>query len=326
MRRREFITLLGGAAAAWPFVARAQQDERARQIGVLMGSEPTDPQMQARIGAMSHELRRLGWIEGQNLKLEVAWDGGHLERATNNAKAFVDSSVDVIVANGTLGIEAARKATDRIPTIFALVGNPVGHGIIESLAHPGGNVTGFSAFEPNIVGKWIQTLKEIALAIKQVTVLSYPDYEFFWRAAETAAPALGVKVAQAECHSAGEIERSISAIASGPDGALMVLPAPFYASHRDVIIRTTAADRVPAVYPFRYYAKAGGLIAYGIDAVDIYRRTAGYVDRILKGEKPADLPVQAPTKYALTINLKTAKALGLTVPQALLVRADEVIE
>ena len=326
MKRREFIAALAGAAASSRLTARAQQAERVRRIGVLMGSEPSDPQMQARVAALSDGLRNLGWSVGNEVRIEVAWYGGSLERATNEAKAFADGPLDVIVVNGTIGIDAARNVTHSIPTVFAMVGNPVGSGFVDSLAHPGGNVTGFSAFEPEIVGKWMQTLKEIAPATKQMAVLFYPSYEFLWRGAEVAAAALGIEVTQATCRNAGEIERSIIAMAGQPTTALIVLPAPLFASNRDLIIRLTAAHRLPAIYPFRYFARGGGLISYGIDAVDIYRRTADYIDRILKGEKPADLPVQAPTKYELVVNLKTAKALGITVPTTLLARADQVIE
>jgi putative tryptophan/tyrosine transport system substrate-binding protein len=326
MRRREFLSVLGGAAAARPFVARAQQPERARRIGVLMGSESSDPQMQARVAGFTDGLQKLGWQVGHDVRIDTAWYGGSLERATDSAKAFVDSSVDVIVANGTIGIEAARKVTHSIPTVFALVGNPVGSGYVGSLAHPGGNVTGFSAYEPGIVGKWLQTLKEIAPDTKQVAILFYPDYDFFWRGAEAAGAALGIEVVQATCRDARAIETAIAAIGSKPATALIVLPAPSFAANRDLIVQAAAAHRLPAIYPFRYFATAGGLISYGIDAVDIYRRTASYVDRILKGEKPADLPVQAPTKYELVINLKTAKVLGLKIPSTLFARADEVIE
>ena len=232
----------------------------------------------------------------------------------------------MIVANGTPGIEAVRNVTRSIPTVFVMVGNPVGSGYVASLAHPGGNVTGFSAFEPAIVSKWIQTLKEIAPATKRVTVLFYPDYEFLWRGAEAGGAALGIEVTQASCQSKAEIERALTMLAGRRGDALVVLPTPLFASNRQLIIQLAATHDFPAVYPFRYYATAGGLMSYGIDAVDVFRRASLYVDRILKGENPSDLPVQAPTKFELVINLKTAKALGLIVPPSVLATADEVIE
>jgi putative ABC transport system substrate-binding protein len=225
-----------------------------------------------------------------------------------------------------VGIEAVLKATRSIPTVFVMVGNPVGSGYVTSLARPGGNVTGFSAFEPEIIGKWMQVLKEIAPATKHVAVLFYPGYEFLWPGAAPAAAALGLEVMQATCRNAAEIERAISELARRPNGALVVLPTPLFAVNRNLIIRLAALHRLPAVYPFRYYATVGGLMSYGIDATDIFKRASLYVDRILKGENPGDLPVQAPTKFELAINLKTAKTLGLNVPLSLLGRADEVIE
>ena len=326
MKRREFMALLSGVVAARPLCAWAEQGEPVRRIGVLMSSTSSDLQMQARVAAFTEGLKKLGWSTGHEVEIDVAWYGGSLERATSNAKAFADSPVDVIVANGTIGIEAAHKVTSSIPIVFAMVGDPVGSGFVESLAHPGGNVTGFSAFEPAIAGKWMELLKEIAPGTRQVSILSYAGYEFFWHGAEKAAATLGINVTEATCRDAGEIERSISALASPPTAGLIVLPAPFFASERQLIVQLAAAHKVPAIYPFRYYTKAGGLISYGIDATDIYRRAAAYVDRILKGEKPADLPVQAPIKFELVINLKAARILSLTVPPTLLASADDVME
>ena len=323
MRRRSFISLFGSAAVAWSFATRAQQPQHLRRIAVLMGSEPNDPQMQARLAALDNGLRALGWSAGGNLKLDVAWYGGSLDRATKSAKQFAVAGPDVIIATGTVGIEAVRKATQSIPTVFAMVGNPVGSGFVESLARPGGNVTGFSAFEPAIAGKWMQLLKETVPATHRVAVLFYPGYEFLWRGAEDAAAALGVEVTQATCHNTDEIER---AILDSPATALVVLPTPLFALNRNLIVRLAAQRHLPTVYPFRYYATAGGLMSYGIDAIDIYRRLSQYADRILKGEKPGDLPVQAPTKFELVINVRTAKALGLTVPPSILGRADELID
>jgi putative ABC transport system substrate-binding protein len=326
MRRRSFIGLFGSAAVAWPFAARAQQPEPLRRIGVLMGSEPSDPQMQARLAAFNNGLRALGWSTGENLKVDAAWYGGSLKRATESAEQLADGRPDVIIATGTVGIEAVRKTTHSIPTVFVMVGNPVGSGFVESLAHPGGNVTGFSAFEPAIAGKWMQLLKETVPATRRVAVLFYPGYEFLWRGAEDAAAALGVEVTQATCHKTDEIERAIVAQPDRSATGLVVLPTPLFALNRDLIVRLAAQRHLPTVYPFRYYATAGGLMSYGIDAIDVYRRVSQYADRILKGEKPDDLPVQAPTKFELVINLKTAKALDVTVPPSILGGADEVIE
>jgi putative tryptophan/tyrosine transport system substrate-binding protein len=325
MRRREFIMLLSGATA-WPIVARAQQPEQPRRIGVLLASGAGDPEMQARLAALQQDLRTLGWTDGDNLRIDLRWFGGSSERAEQQAKEIAALAPDVIVANATVGIEAVLKTTRSIPTVFVMVGNPVGSGYVASMSRPGANVTGFSAFEPEITGKWMQVLQEIAPATKHVTFLIYPGYEFLWHGAEAAAGALGLSVSQATAHNAAEIERAIASAASRPDAALIVMPTPVFATNRELIARLTASHQLPALYPFRYYAAAGGLISYGMDAVDIFRRASQYVDRILKGENPGDLPIQAPTKFELVINLKTAKALGLTVPVTLLARADEVIE
>jgi len=326
MRRRDFIAGIAGSAAAWPFTARAQQAGQVRRIAVLMGASKNDPETQVRMSTFNTRLRALGWTEGSNIEIILRSYQGDFDRATRYAKEIVEHASDLIVANGTVGLEAARRATRNIPIVFALVGNPVGTGIVASMAHPGGNITGFSAFEPEIVGKWMEVLKEIAPTTGHVMVLFYPGYEFLWRGAEVAASALKLEVAQALCHSAAEIEPAISALAGRSGAALIVLPTPLFAFNRNLIVRLAATHRVPAVYPFRYFTKVGGLMSYGLDGVDIFRRAAQYVDRILKGEKPADLPVQAPTKFELVINLKTAKALGLTVPLKLLALADEAIE
>ena len=326
MRRREFITLIGGGAALWPLVARAQQPDQIKRIGLLMGSSKSDPETQVRLAGFEKALRAFGWKEGDNILTEKRWFGGSSKRATQYAKEIVALNPDVIVANGTLGIEAVLGVTRTTPTVFVLVGNPVGSGYVASLAHPGGNVTGFSAFEPAIAGKWMQIVKEIAPATRRVTVLFYPGYEFLWRGAEATSGALRLEVTQGTCRDATGIERAISAAATSPGGALVVLPTPLFGLNRELIIRSAASHALPAVYPFRYFATAGGLVAYGIDTVDLFQRASLYVDRILKGENPGDLPVQEPTKFQLIVNLKTAKALSLTVPPTVLARADEVIE
>ena len=325
MQRREFIGLIGGAAA-WPVTARAQQPGAMRRIGVLLASDERDPEMRARLTAFQEALRALGWTTGDNVQMDLRWFGGSSERAVDYAREIAALAPDVIVANATVGLEAVLKTTRSVPTVFVSVGNPVGSGYVASMSHPGANVTGFSAFEPEITGRWIQLLKEIAPGTSHVGVLSYPGYEFLWQGAEAAASALAVTVTQATSHNAAEIERAIAAIAARTGGALIVLPAPVFASNRELIARLAASHKLPAVYPFRYYAAAGGLISYGMDVVDIFKRASGYVDRLLKGASPSDLPVQAPTKFELVINMKAAKALGLDVPAMLLARADAVIE
>jgi ABC-type uncharacterized transport system substrate-binding protein len=327
MRRRDFIFRLGCSAVAMsPAAAFSQPADRARRIAVLMGAGENDPETLSRMTVFSVRLRQLGWMDGDNIQIILRSYQGKFDRATRYAKEIVEHAPDVIIANGTVGIEAVRNATRSIPIVFALVGNPVGTGIVASMSHPGGNITGFSAFEPEIVGKWMQALKELAPATAHVTILFYPGYEFFWRRADAAAAQLGLDVTKATCRDVAAIEQTISALANRPGSAFTVLPTPLFASNRALIVRLAATHRVPAVYPFRYFAQAGGLMSYGLDGVDIFRRAAQYVDRILKGEKPGDLPVQAPIKFELVINLKTAKALGLTVPPTLLVRADKVIE
>src|SRR5579862_775327 len=314
MKRREFLAFLTTMGVVWSDAAIGQETTRVRRIAILLGSSASDPEMQARLAALQKQLNALGWTEGKNIQIELRWFGGDAARALQFAKEFVDLSPDVIVANGTPGIEAVRNVTRSIPTVFVMVGDPVGSGYVASLAHPGGNVTGFSAFEPAIAGKWIQTLKEIAPAIRRVTVLFYPGYEFLWRGAEAGAAALGIEVTQATCQSQVEIAQALTALAGQRGDALVVLPAPVFASNRQLIVRLAATQGLPAVYPFRYYAAAGGLMSYGIDAVDIFRRASQYVDRILRGANPSDLPVQEPTKFELVINRKTAQALGLSIP------------
>jgi putative ABC transport system substrate-binding protein len=326
MRRREFIALVGSAANCLTVRAHAQQPGRIRRIGVLMGSEASDPEMQARLGIFEDGLRATGWVKGSNVQIDWRWYGGSSERAAQYAAEIASLRPDVIVVNATVGVEAVRKITQIIPTVFVMVGNPVGSGYVASMSRPGANLTGFSAFEPEIAGKWMQLITEIAPATKHVTVLSHPGYEFLWNGAEAAAAALGLAVAQVTCQNASEIEGAISALGGRLGAGFVVLPAPVFSANREMISRLAIIHKLPAVYPFRYYAAVGGLMAYGIASADVFRRAPSYVDRILKGENPGDLPVQAPTKFELVINLKTAKALGLTVPSSLLGLADEVIE
>ena len=322
MQRRKFIGLLCGAMT-WPIPARSQT---LRRVGVLLASDERDPEMQSRLSAFQGAMQALGWTVGGNVQMDVRWFGGSSERAEVHAREIVALGPDVMVANATVGIQAVLKATRSVPTVFVAVGNPVGTGIVASMSRPGANVTGFSAFEPEITGRWIQTIKEIAPGTRHIGVLSYPGYEFLWEQAEAAAAALSVAITTTTAHNAAEIEQVIATTAGRPGGALIVVPAPVFAANRELVARLALSRKLPAVYPFRYYVTAGGLMSYGFDAVDLFKRASGYVDRILKGESPGDLPVQAPTKFELVINLRTARALGIDVPSTMLAQADEVVE
>ena len=325
MKRREFISLLGGAAAAWPLAARAQPTDQKRRVGVLMHMSENHAEGQARVAAFREGLQELGWIDGRNLRLEVRWGVGDAERIRRFAAELVALRADVIFASASNTVAALQKATRTVPIVFAAVIDPIGAGFVESMARPGGNSTGFVAFEYAIAAKWLELLKEIAPAVTRAAVLRDPTYaagigQF---AAIQAVGPIGMELSAIAVHDAGAIEPAVAAFARVAKGGLIVTASPFSTNHADVIPALAARYKLPAVYPFRYY---GGLISYGPDNTGQYRPAAGYVDRILKGEKPADLPVQAPTKYELVINLKTAKALGLDVPDTLLARADEVIE
>jgi putative tryptophan/tyrosine transport system substrate-binding protein len=322
--RREFITLLGGAAA-WPLTARAQPTDEKRRVGVLMHMSENQAEGQARVAAFREGLQELGWIDGRNLRLEVRWGVGDAERIGRFAAELVALRADVIFASASTTVAASQKATRTVPMVFASVIDPVGAGFVESMARPGGNSTGFVAFEYAIAAKWLELLKEIAPTVTRAAVLRDPTYaagigQF---AAIQAVGPIGMELSAIGVHDAGAIEPAVAAFARGSNGGLIVTASPFATNHPDVIPALAARYKLPAVYPFRYY---GGLISYGPDNAGQYRPAGGYVDRILRGEKPADLPVQAPTKYELVINLKTARALGLEVPPSLLARADEVIE
>ena len=327
MKRREFIALLGGAAVAWPLAARAQQPDRVRRVGVLMGIAD-DFEGQARMAVFRQALQALGWSEGRNVQFIYRWSGGDVARARQFAKELLDLRSDVILANSTPVAAAVRETTHTTPTIFVQVSDPVTAGVVQSLARPGGNLTGFTNFEPSMASKWLELVKGIAPNITRVAYLFNPNTAplLYARAVETAAPLLSIKPFAAEVRNADKMEGVIEQFAREPDSALVVLPDLFTTTNRRSIIALAALHRLPAVYPFRYFVASGGLMSYGTETLDTYRQAASYVARILKGENPGDLPVQAPTKYELVINLKTAKALDLTVPDSLLARAGEVIE
>jgi ABC-type uncharacterized transport system substrate-binding protein len=328
MRRREFITLLGGAAAAWPLAVRAQQGERVRRIGVLMNLPAGDPEAQARLAAFAQALAQSGWSDGRNLRIDTRW--ATVDDIRKHAAELAALAPDVLLAaNGTPTVPPLLEATRTVPIVFVNVIDPVGAGFVASLAQPGGNVTGFTIYEYSMSGKWLELLKEIAPRVTRAAVMRDPAVASGigqFGAIQALAPSLGVELHPVDPRDAGEIERAITALAGRPNGGLIVTATNLATMDRAEIIALAKRHRVPAVYPYRFFVAGGGLISYGPDTVDQYRRAAGYVDRILKGEKPGDLPVQAPTKYELVINLQTAKALGLEIPPTLLARADEVIE
>jgi putative ABC transport system substrate-binding protein len=325
MKRRDFITLLGGAAA-WPLAARAQQPDRMRRIGVLMNLVADDPEASARVTAFVQGLQQLGWTEGRNMRIDARWAAGDADRSRRYAAELIALAPDVILAPGSLTVGPLLQATRTVPIVFALVADPVGAGFVNSLARPGGNATGFILFEYATSAKWLELLKEIAPRVTRVAVLRDPAITGGigqWGAIQTAAPSFGVEVSPINMHDVGDIEGAVAAFARASNGGLIVSGSGLAGVHRNLIITLAARYKLPAVYFERYFVAAGGLISYGPNLVDQFRRAADYVDRILKGEQPADLPVQAPTKYELVVNLKTARALGLDVPPTLLARADE---
>lgn len=329
MRRREILAWLGGAAAGLPLAVRAQQDDRIRRVGVLINVAENDPEIQVSLAAFRQELERLGWSEGRSARFDVRFTRGQLDRMPALAKELVALQPDVLFVHTSPFVVAARRESSKIPIVFVNVSDPVGSGLIASLARPGGNVTGLQLYEASIVGKWLSMLREIAPQMTRVAFVSNPriaTYDYFLNAAKSAARSLGVELVPSPVESASDIENVLQSLARGPSSGLFFPPNTTTIFHRSLIIALAARNRLPAIYAFRYIAAEGGLMSYGVDQVDLFRRAASYVDRILRGEKPADLPVQAPTKFETVVNLKTAKSLGLTVPPGLLVGADEVIE
>ena len=331
MQRREFITLVGGAAALAPFAVRAQQPERVRVIGMLMNAEPTDPELQRRVSGLREGLKALGWIEGKNLRIEARWGVGDADRVQTYARELAQLAPEVIFTNGTPSTAAVKRETSSIPVVFAIVADPVGDGFVASLSRPAGNITGFSSFDSDIGGKWAELLKEIAPGVTRAALLFNPrtvpggGTGLMRPVFDAAARKLGMTPQAMPVGSAADIERSLTDYAGAAAG-LVVMPDGFLLVNTELVIRLANELRLPTVYPFRQFVGRGGLISYGVDSVDLNWRAATYVDRVLKGANPADLPIQTPTKFELAINLKTAKALGLTIPLPLQAAADEVIE
>jgi putative ABC transport system substrate-binding protein len=330
MKRRDFITLLGGAAAVWPVAAGAQQAGSLRRVGVLMNVGETDPEGSARVGAFTQGLRELGWIEGRNVRFDKRWASDDPELTRHYAMELVQSAPEVILASGSPTLAALRQVTRTIPLVFVQVTDPVGQGFVESRARPGGNITGFSSFEFSMVSKWLELLKELVPGVRRAALMFNPETAPFGQSyappLEAAASSVEIEAMVAAVRSDDEIERAIRDLAEGPKSGLIVLTDSFTTVHRSEIISRAARYRVATIYPYRYFAQAGGLLSYGSDTTDPFRRSAAYVDRILKGANPADLPVQQPTKFEFVINLKTAMALDLSIPPNLLALADEVIE
>jgi putative ABC transport system substrate-binding protein len=329
MKRREFIALLAGAVVSGPLGALAQQADRGRRIAVMISLAESDPEAQANLLALREGLRQLGWIEGRNIQIDCRWGVGDPGRARAAVKDLLALSPDVIMPATTQMLAAVKEAHGSVPVVFVNISDPVGTGFVDSLARPGGNVTGFTNFEYGTGEKWVQTLKELAPGIKRTAIIANPknpNTALYLRAIETATAALGLQLTVSPVNDAADIERTIETLARTPEGSLLVMPDPLTITNRDLIVALAARYRLPAAYPYRLFAVSGGLLSYGIDRVDLYRRAATYVDRVPKGAKAGDLPIQQPTKFELVINLKTAKELGLTVPLPLLGRADEVIE
>src|SRR5215510_4159645 len=331
MKRRDFINLIAGSTAVWPLASLAQQAERVRHIAILTGLAESDPEFNKRLARFKKEIEKLGWSEGRNLRIEIRFapSGDQAAEFAKEAKELLAQQPEVILAHSAQAAGALFRQTRTIPVVFVNVSDPIGAGFIVSLAQPGGNFTGILHYEPGILGKWLAMLKEIAPKVTRATLLGDPKspvYNYFIRAAQTAGRSLAIELVPAPVESAGDIERSISSVAGTANGSLVLPPDVTTINHRDLILALAAKHKLPAVYPFRLFVTLGGLMSYGTDQIEMFGQTATYVDRILRGAKPTDLPVQAPTRYETVLNLKTAKALGLTVPPGLIVAADEVIE
>ena len=330
MKRREFIALIGGATASWPFAAGAQQPQRMQRIGMLITTREDDVEGQARVALLRQGLKELGWIEGRNIKIDYRWAGGDAARAKTAAAELVSQTPDLIIANSTMSLAAVQDETSTIPIVFLVVGDPIGQGFVSSLARPGGNITGFTAFEFATSAKWLELIKEIVPEVRRIAFMFNPasgSYaEKFVQAIAPIASSSGIDLKISPTRNAAEIDQALIAVSGEPRGGLIVSPDGFTTSNRGLIISLAARYRVPAIYPYRYFAVDGGLLSYGHDSNEPWRRAAAYVDKILRGASPAELPIQQPTKFELIINLRTAKALGLTIPPQLLDRADELIE
>jgi putative tryptophan/tyrosine transport system substrate-binding protein len=331
--RRKFISALGGAAAAWPFAARAQQPKRVRRIGVLMTFAADDPEGRPRLGAFVQGLQEAGWADGRNVEIDTRWAAGDAGQFRKYAAELVALEPDVILASATPAVKALQQASRTVPIVFVGISDPIGSGFVESFSRPGGNITGFTNFEATVGGKWLGLLKEIVPSIKHVSMLFNPDTAnagasggIYLQSIEAAAHVQSTELIASPVHNPADIDDVFAAIAQSPDGGLIVMPNAFTFANRERIVAQAVRYQIPSVYPLVMFVRAGGLLSYGVDTIDQYRRATAYVDRILKGEKPANLPVQEPIKFELAVNLKTAKALGLTIPESFLVRADEVIE
>jgi putative tryptophan/tyrosine transport system substrate-binding protein len=328
MERRRFITLLG-ATAAWPLAARAQQANRVAHIGVLMGIGDGDPEAKPRVEAFQKGLEELGWTEGRNVRVDYRWTAGDPDRTLLFAREIFELNPDVILVHSSPAVAALRQLTSKIPMVFVLIADPIGSGFVESLAHPGGNVTGFMNAEAPMAGKWLGLIMEIVPNIKHVAVVYNPrtsPYRSYLREFDASARQVGVQSIPTPVLDAAELERALQALGQQPDSAFFVVPDVFMQVHRTLIIRLAEQFRLPAIYPYRFFPTSGGLLSYGFDTVVVFRQAASYVDKILKGTKPADLPVQAPSTFKMIVNLKAARAIGLTIPESFLVRADEVID
>ena len=329
MKRRDFITLLGGGAATWPLAARAQQADRVRRVGVLIGYAEDDPETKARLAAFRQMLEKRGWSEGRNIHIETRFAGSDSSKYKPLATELIATHPDVILSHTTPATAALQRENRVIPIVFVNVSDPIGSGFVATLARPGGNFTGVLQYEAGVVGKWLAMLKEIAPHLERVALVANPKttpYDYFVRAAEAAATSLAIKLLPSPVATATDIEHAIESVAGAPNGALLLPPDGTTVLHRDLVVALAARHKLPAVYAFNFFVTAGGLMSYGTDQVNVFRLAASYVDRVLRGDKPADLPVQAPTKFETTVNVRTAEQLGITIPPGLLVAADDVIE